>query len=519
MSSPASPPCSISGMTASLGESNASSVAVAQGEQQQAAPLPDNVSEASTAALSSPFEVKEVGLTKGYGLVASRKIKEGELVLSEKALVTGNFTRQLLCRQIACQKLSEFLFVVSLPLTLLYTIVKYLQWNAYHLDWVILGAVCAFCTFMVVLQTFFTWSSATQDAVRAVDDLEEAQRDTFFALWDWRNPTGPTPLGVFESNAIDLMSASKATWKADAETAARKNLCGVFPIGSKLNHSCRANCCTVWNELSNRLEVYALKRVEQGEELTIEYTGPFETFKSRQTTLMTNWGFRCECELCKCTPEERRKSDGNRAELSRLEFSLAMGVYEERNEKELNAAKEKVTRMDLLMTLEGVLEPNVRLVTITDAFELAVMLRDWKLAKHWAQKGVELLERARGPKHPHTLRMKRYMKDPQKALQDQLARMKDMLKARVDLDKLNDAVKKFLEAEKKADDDADASTEVSPGGGDEAEETMNGQPQEGDARVRQRPQKPSKQQKREMHEQKQKGKAGAGAKGEKKKVK
>ena len=67
---------------------------------------------------------------------------------------------------------------------------------------------------------------------------------------------------------------------------------GVFPIINRINHSCEPNCSVQWNSATNKEEVFIMKELEQGEELTISYLDLINkaaTRKERQEYLYKNF--------------------------------------------------------------------------------------------------------------------------------------------------------------------------------------------------------------------------------------
>ena len=74
---------------------------------------------------------------------------------------------------------------------------------------------------------------------------------------------------------------------------------GVFPLASKLNHSCRPNC---GNQLrKGSMRVVTIEAINPGEELTINYLGEAEAHlptDQRRALLQKRYGFWCRCKRC-----------------------------------------------------------------------------------------------------------------------------------------------------------------------------------------------------------------------------
>lgn len=95
----------------------------------------------------------------------------------------------------------------------------------------------------------------------------------------------------------------------------------MLPLLSKLNHACNANMKFQVTEGSPHLDVIALRDVEAGEELTINYVMGDLSLAERQQKLREIWFFDCRCVKCRLqeaqTERSRlRVSDGEASEES-----------------------------------------------------------------------------------------------------------------------------------------------------------------------------------------------------------
>ena len=97
-----------------------------------------------------------------------------------------------------------------------------------------------------------------------------------------------------------------------------KNIVGIFNTNkfesgvgiksSRFNHSCSSNAEQMWNTSEEFREIRSVSKIKAGDEITINYGlrhTSMKKIKIRQTFL-SNWGFLCECDLCK---EETNKCD------------------------------------------------------------------------------------------------------------------------------------------------------------------------------------------------------------------
>jgi SET domain-containing protein len=72
----------------------------------------------------------------------------------------------------------------------------------------------------------------------------------------------------------------------------------VFEVLSRINHSCSPNAQYSWNEKEGKRRLYAVRDIQKGEEVTIDYVGVDVLQKDRKIHLEQLYGFMCMCELC-----------------------------------------------------------------------------------------------------------------------------------------------------------------------------------------------------------------------------
>lgn len=96
---------------------------------------------------------------------------------------------------------------------------------------------------------------------------------------------------------------------------------GNFPDVSRFNHDCRPN---VAFRIDDHLTHYthAVRDIAAGEELTITYMNPFETWAARQSHVEKSWGFVCTCKHCSMSQKEIEKSDQRLEEIEEIEAEL-----------------------------------------------------------------------------------------------------------------------------------------------------------------------------------------------------
>ena len=72
---------------------------------------------------------------------------------------------------------------------------------------------------------------------------------------------------------------------------------GIYPfIGSTINHDCYPNCYYSYN--NGKLECRAIRNVDNGEELTVTYIDPMDTYDNRKSMLVSTRFFDCLCGRC-----------------------------------------------------------------------------------------------------------------------------------------------------------------------------------------------------------------------------
>jgi tetratricopeptide (TPR) repeat protein len=79
-----------------------------------------------------------------------------------------------------------------------------------------------------------------------------------------------------------------------------------------------------YNETTFALELFALKDIGEGEEITISYVDPNHgvKFNDRYNLLGSQWGFECDCKICK-SPARRAESDKRRTKINKLRKILS----------------------------------------------------------------------------------------------------------------------------------------------------------------------------------------------------
>ena len=71
---------------------------------------------------------------------------------------------------------------------------------------------------------------------------------------------------------------------------------GLFPLASKINHSCAPNCLSLFNK--DEVIIKAVMDIHSSTELTISYIDPLTKYQTRQDSLKNGYRFECCCDYC-----------------------------------------------------------------------------------------------------------------------------------------------------------------------------------------------------------------------------
>ncbi|KAI2631539.1 hypothetical protein GGS26DRAFT_598610 [Hypomontagnella submonticulosa] len=111
--------------------------------------------------------------------------------------------------------------------------------------------------------------------------------------------------GAPRTTQAGLATSVRGVLKEDVSAA--DNSCGVWLLASRINHSCIPNC--VRSFIGDMQVIRACVDMEAGTEIHFQYRSPEpnENFEETQKLLLRQWGFTCDCALCrnkKSTPPE-----------------------------------------------------------------------------------------------------------------------------------------------------------------------------------------------------------------------
>jgi hypothetical protein len=218
--------------------------------------------------------------------------------------------------------------------------------------------------------------------------LPKASQRQFLSLHN--KAPGKYPFAtIFETNALPCGSNSVVG--------------GVYPTICLINHNCIPNSHNNWNENQKHETIHALRDIEAGEEITIQY-GHASPSAERRAFLKESFGFDCRCRRCSASPSELKDGD---ARLRRIQ-SLDDAIGDPMN----MMGKPKQSLSDCLSLLQALqaeyedgAEPlNARLYY--DAFQICISHGDQARAGVFADKARQARVVCEGEDSPETQRVK-----------------------------------------------------------------------------------------------------------------
>jgi len=131
------------------------------------------------------------------------------------------------------------------------------------------------------------------------------------------DPHDRMPMRYEDQAAVQLIFGSNS-FNMTAHTS------GIFPIASRMNHSCIPNVYHTWNRNINRLTVHALRNIAPGEELLTTYIPAILTLEQRNDDEhLGDYGFTCSCPACDPKSKFFRQSVFRRASAVAIEGQMA----------------------------------------------------------------------------------------------------------------------------------------------------------------------------------------------------
>ncbi|KAJ7236038.1 hypothetical protein C8J57DRAFT_1479364 [Mycena rebaudengoi] len=140
----------------------------------------------------------------------------------------------------------------------------------------------------------------------AVDRMDPEPKAAFMALANSHKEDGSGPLvGIVRTNGVGVRGLCPSV---EGHLGTYSAVCKDI---SRLNHSCSANTSSRWDLLSFSFQLFAVRDIDAGEELTYTYTDAFLSTAKRQADLKS-YDFVCTCAAC----TDASASDERRAVIS-----------------------------------------------------------------------------------------------------------------------------------------------------------------------------------------------------------
>ncbi|KAJ7668702.1 hypothetical protein DFH06DRAFT_1182330 [Mycena polygramma] len=192
---------------------------------------------------------------KGMGLVSARKLKAGDLILSERPLMV-------------CGR------AMNIPAPPSFSRAQLMQ---------------------------YTLNQAEKQHEIPVKRMRPAAKAAFMALANSHKEDGSGPImGIVRTNGLLIPGLRPGVEDESSEYGA------VCKDISRLNHSCSPNTAPRFDKASFSFRLYAVRDIPAGEELTFQYILVEQPTAKRQEELKP-YAFRCTCRACKDPTSDGRR--------------------------------------------------------------------------------------------------------------------------------------------------------------------------------------------------------------------
>ncbi|OCK74456.1 SET domain-containing protein [Lepidopterella palustris CBS 459.81] len=194
-------------------------------------------------------------------------------------------------------------------------------------------------------------------------------------------------LNVFRSNCFDIGSSQASIQQA------------IFPRISRMNHSCVPNAQGNFHDEMGRFNVHATRDIKAGKELTLNYLPEHGAVKAtRQSRLLSGYGFLCDCPACDLTLLRGRDGEEKRLQAHRKLSAYAEGL----SNGGLGSAEAELQTIEEFMRLfegEGIAGRELSTMYF-EAAKLNMGLGRREEALRCAEKGLEIDRDCLSTDHP-----------------------------------------------------------------------------------------------------------------------
>ncbi|KAF2430477.1 SET domain-containing protein [Tothia fuscella] len=178
----------------------------------------------------------------------------------------------------------------------------------------------------------------------------------------------------------------------------------VLPRISRFNHDCRPNAHYYFDPNTMTQYVHAVRTINPGEEVLINYTDAEYSYAERQHAIHLSWGFACQCSICRQPKSHVAASDERLAIIKQLKESLN------------DWTEIRPDRAQMAETLITLYEQERLHVPIATAYEAAAyayaIVGNEQKARKYAALSVEAMTIMYGADHPLTMDLEVMMLNP-----------------------------------------------------------------------------------------------------------
>ncbi|KAF2251968.1 SET domain-containing protein [Trematosphaeria pertusa] len=155
----------------------------------------------------------------------------------------------------------------------------------------------------------------------------------------------------------------------------------LVPEAARINHACRPNAYYRFDDFTLNFDVFALRDIKPGEELTFTYGFSYQPREARLDALENHWGFTCTCPLCTANSTVIAASDERLKKINEIKAVLP------------TEQKDIPQMLGLLPELIGLMEEEDLIIELPMYEE--IMAYTWSSfgiedrAKYWAERARE----------------------------------------------------------------------------------------------------------------------------------
>lgn len=142
-----------------------------------------------------------------------------------------------------------------------------------------------------------------RELARKIGLLSQANRDAFRNL----HPQNGTDRRIFQSNRVEM--------REGYVEPDRIHDSGLFLQASRFNHSCISNAHMHWNEATQTVTVYAIRRINKNSEIFVNYVAEHFSGRAARQNALADYGFTCSCVACQADTKFGRESEERRSDM------------------------------------------------------------------------------------------------------------------------------------------------------------------------------------------------------------